>query len=284
MPNLLKVRPLTILTALLTSALSVNALSLPPGAKGGTTLPPGAGCNSLLAQALKSLPPGNWTLAITPYYGAEWQSLPVDVTSVTTEATKGLTAESVLLRNLSSKKVTAVRLRWYLREKRQTSALLRGETPLIDVNIPAEGEQRLSHGVVTFAAVSQPLVKEGKISGNYVIEILASSAVYEDGSVWNVSQVLNGEPTWQVGQERKQAVISRPEQGTPDILLNGTLVNSYVKTTGTLPKPQGCQDQHCGFCGACSCYQCIPADGSCCGVNTCTSCTNARCLRVGCQF
>jgi hypothetical protein len=271
--------------AFLITILSVGVPLLTAGAEEISTDEPGTSCNLSLAQALKSLPAGNWTLSITPYFGPGWDAIPVDVSSVTTEATKGLTAESVLLRNLDTRKVVGIKFRWYLREKQGSTALQKGETPLLDANIPAGGEQRLSYDVVTFSAIAPSIAKGGKLNGDFTIEVLAGSVIYEDGSVWNVDQILKGEPTWQVGgKPRKEAIISRPDHGMPDIILNGTMVMGYVKTTGTLPSPQGCQDQSCDYCASCNCYQCNPAGGGYCRVNSCTSCTNSRCLRSGCTF
>lgn len=276
---------LVVSAAFLALVLSIGAFVLTAGAKGTPAGLAGASCNMSLAQALKSLPSGSWTLSITPYYGTGWDALPVDVSSVTTEAKKGLGVEEVLLRNLGPQKVTGVKFRWYLREKQQGSALRQGETPVVDLDIPAGGQQKLSYGVVSFSEIARPLAKEGKLNGDFVIEVLASGVIYEDGSTWNVSQVLKGEPAWQVGgRRRKEAVINHPDGGPPDITLSGMPVASYVKTSGALPAPQGCQDQDCGFCSQCSCYQCVPAAGSCCRVNSCTSCTNARCGRAGCLF
>jgi hypothetical protein len=265
--------------------LSAGASLLAAGAKGTPAGRPGISCDLSLAQALKSLPSGNWTLSITPYFGTGWDALPVDVSNVTTEATKGLSVENVLLRNLSPQKVTGVKFRWYLREKQGSSALRQGETPLLDVDIPAGGQLKFSYCVASFAEIARPLAKEGKLNGDFVIEVLASGVVYEDGSKWNVREVLKGDPAWETGgKQRKVAVISHPDNAAPDITLNGTPVASYVKTAGVLPAPQGCQDQDCGFCSQCSCYQCVPASGACCRVNSCTSCTNARCGRQSCLF
>ena len=176
--------------------LSVGAALLRSRAKEAPTVQAGKSRNLLLAQALKSLPPGNWTLSITPYYGTGWDSIPVDVASVTTDATKGLSVDNVLLRNLNSQKVISIKFRWYLRERQQSSALRQGETPFLDVSIPPKGQQRLTYGVASFSEIAKSVAKDEKVDGDFLIEVLVSSITYEDGSTWSINQVLSGEPTW----------------------------------------------------------------------------------------
>lgn len=146
---------------------------------------------------VSGIPLGKWSLAVRPYIGNGWDSIPVDVTSVTTEARKGLTADKVLLRNLSSRRVTGLKLQWYLKEKQQNALLLRDETPFINVDIPAAGDLRLEYPVVTFAKIYKPLLRGGELAGNYVLEIAVGNIVYEDGSSWEINEVLKGGiPTW----------------------------------------------------------------------------------------
>ncbi len=216
------------------------------------------------------IPLGKWSLSIRPYTGEGWDSVPVDVTSTTTDARKGLTAEKFLLRNITSRRVMSVKLQWYLLEKQQNTLLSRGETAPINADIPADGTFRLEYPAVTFAKIYQPLLKGAELTGNYVIEIAVGSITYEDGSMWEINRIFkDGKPTWENARN----------SGCPA----STASSRHHVAAGFRTEPQ-CQDQNCYYCPNCGCYQCIEAAGSCCRVNSCTSCTSARCLKNGCQF
>jgi len=143
-----------------------------------TAAPPAANGQNEKAK----LPPGNWTLATGPYTGAGHETLPVDVFSVTTDAGRGLTVTRVSLLNRTSRDVSAVKLRWYLKDKAQNQLLLEGETQSIDVAIPAGKEQTLSFPVVSFARICGPLVKGGILTGNYRLEVAVGEVTYAEAS------------------------------------------------------------------------------------------------------
>lgn len=139
-------------------------------------------------QKRSLLPTGNWTLSAGPYSGSGHESVPVDVFSVTTDAAGGLTVTSVSLFNRSSRDVSAVKLHWYLKEEEQSQALLEGDTQLIDIDVPAGKEQVLSFPVVSFARVSKSLLRGGKLTGNYRLEIAVSEVNYADASARSVGK------------------------------------------------------------------------------------------------
>jgi hypothetical protein len=114
--------------------------------------------------------------------------MPVDLVSITTDSRKGLTAEEFLLRNNTSKKVTFVRLKWFLKTKEKDTVLLQGETPLISVDISAGKDFRLEYPAVTFANIYQSLMKGGQLTGNYVLQLTVGNVTYEDGSVWQLTR------------------------------------------------------------------------------------------------
>lgn len=195
--------------------------------------------------------------------------MPIDLVSTTVDAKKGLTAEKFLIRNNSSNRVIALKLKWFVKAKEGDGVLLQGESPVIGVDIGAGKDFRLEYPVVTFAKIYKPLMKGGELSGNFVIQITVSSATYEDGSVWELTQLLkDGIPTW----------LNVPGPECKSTTASGTDKNHATTVM------QGCQDQNCYFCPACGCYQCIEASGQCCRVNTCSSCTSAKCLKSGCGF
>ena len=135
------------------------------------------------------LPQGKWTLSAGSYSGTDYKNMPVDVFSVTTDATKGLSIVSVSLQNRTSKDVSAVKLRWYLKDNDQKQVLQEGDTPLIDIDIPAMKTQTLSYPVVSFARIHRPFLRGITLQGNYRIEIAVSEVHYADGSIWNISQI-----------------------------------------------------------------------------------------------
>jgi hypothetical protein len=130
------------------------------------------------------LPQGNWTLTATPYLESSYQSNPVVIHSVTTEANKGLTVTKVGILS-RSKNVSAVRLRWYLSTESNPEVILQqGETPEIQIGGGARaGEVReIEYPVVTFAK----LYKAGEVlNGNFVISIGVSAVKYDDGASWS---------------------------------------------------------------------------------------------------
>ena len=220
-------------------------------------------------DAVTGIPIGPWSLSVGPYTGKGWDAMPVDLVSTTVDAKKGLTAEKFLLRNNSSKNVTSVKLKWFLKVKDEDTVLLQGESPVIGADILDGKDFRLEYPVVTFAKIYKPLLKAGELTGNYLIQVTVSSATYEDGSVWQLTQLLkDGMPTW----------LNVPQPNCTATTSAG-MVKNHVSVT-----VQGCQDQQCYFCPQCSCYQCLEASGSCCRVNSCTSCTSAKCLKAGCGF
>jgi len=105
------------------------------------------------AETPGELPPGNWTLSAMPSWREDHRTAPLFVASVTMNAGKGLTIESVTLKNRSSKAVEAVRLKWEVATRDDLdSVLLQGETPWIQIpqGIPpgGQGSGRLSCGLV----------------------------------------------------------------------------------------------------------------------------------------
>lgn len=66
------------------------------------------------AQAQGTLPPGDYTFSTKPYMGPGFESLPVMVTSVTTEAALNGGVSMVAVKNGTSRRLEAVRLGWYV--------------------------------------------------------------------------------------------------------------------------------------------------------------------------
>jgi hypothetical protein len=199
---------------------------------------------SLGSNAQTQLPPGKWTFAAGPYSGPGYESIPVDVFSVTTRVDRGLTTNSVGLKNRTTKDVVSVRLHWYLTDIGQGRLVREGETPLVGVDLPAGKQQALNYPVASFAKILKPLLKGGSLSGNYRLEIAVSEVQYADEVSW-----LMGEP------------------------------NAFrVKAAYRQPLFEGCQSQGCVYNAEAGSYICAAHDGTYCSVgNNGNSCTESRC-------
>lgn len=139
------------------------------------------------APLSQAFPRGNWSVSSHPYLGADSESAPVIVTSVTSEAKKGIAVTKVGLDNQSQANVAAIKLTWQLSsEQNAGKVLLQGQTPYItrDGGLPAGSSLVLRFPVVAFAKIYQPLVRNAALDGNFRIDILVSEILFEDGSKW----------------------------------------------------------------------------------------------------
>lgn len=194
-------------------------------------------------DARAPLPPGRWTFSAGPYYGPGNESIPVDVFSVTTDASRGLTISKVSLLNRSAKEVAAIKLHWYLTGGAQGGVLQEGDTPFVDVFIPAGGRQSLEYPVVSFARVHKSLLRAGKLTGDYRIEVAVSEVEYADQSKWKYDRTTS----------------------------------SSTHHSAALPQ-MGCQGQGCTFIVNIGSYVCMAHEGTFCSVtNKGQSCTESRC-------
>jgi len=106
-----------------------------------------------------------------------------------------------ILRNRSQTPVTAVQLRWILVRNQDRSVisqkgytpdavLLEGHTPPIELSIPKESLRRMDFSIISFAAVTKNLAKEGILTGDYFLVVGVYEVLFEDGSVWNAGPVV----------------------------------------------------------------------------------------------
>lgn len=133
------------------------------------------------------LPPGKWIITAHPYLGPMYESQPVKVIGVVSNAAKGYKVTNVGLKNTSSKVVSAVKLTWYVSsEQTGNTVLLQGETQPVSLEggLPIGKSQYVKTPVVSFGRVSKPLLKEGALHGTYRIEVAVTGILYEDGSMW----------------------------------------------------------------------------------------------------
>jgi len=99
------------------------------------------------------------------------------------------------LKNRSQQSVTSVRLRWILiRYKDQSvitqrgytteNVLQEGYTPAIELRIPKESVGQSDFSIITFAAVTKNLAREGILTGDYFLLVGVYEVLFEDGLVW----------------------------------------------------------------------------------------------------
>lgn len=134
-----------------------------------------------------TLPPGKWTISSHPYLGPMYESQPVKVIGVISNATKGYKVTHVGLMNTSSKVVSAVKLSWYVSsEQTGNTVLLQGETQPVSLKggLPVGKSEYFKMPVLSFGRVSKPLLKEGALHGAYRMEVAVTGILYEDGSMW----------------------------------------------------------------------------------------------------
>lgn len=131
-------------------------------------------------------PPGKWTLEHPVISRLGLEDAPLRITSVTGDVKNGGTIVAVRLKNNSGKAVTAVKFSWYLfRDQEPQKILRKGESPVIGVADFSSGSSRdVDYPIVSFGNVYKPLVKDGKLTGDFVLEVAVSEIIYEDGSKW----------------------------------------------------------------------------------------------------
>lgn len=143
--------------------------------------------NSTWAQPDYRLPPGDWTLAAGPYWGPGYQTIPVDVYSVLTDASKGLAVKQVGLQNRTDRTVSSLRFLWEItQDKVPSQVLLQGSTPIITLEkaIPPKKDYDLHFPIVTFATIVHQLTRTGSLQGHYRILVLISEVHFGDGTSW----------------------------------------------------------------------------------------------------
>lgn len=193
----------------------------------------------------RQVTPGRWTLSAGPYFGPGHESLPVDVYSVTTNADRGHTVTQVKLNNRTAKDAVAVNLHWYLRDGDSGRLLLEGDTPLIELALPAGQRRTLEYPVISFGRIARSLLKERDFSGNFRIEVVAGQVVYADGSS-------------AAGVRRDLSFIPAAFGPKPSLY-------------------SGCSKQRCEWSNDHESYRCLDSTNSESCMNQGSSCTNERC-------
>lgn len=236
-------RVLTLITIL-------TALAMVPFASSRTSIQ-----SQSQSKTTDTLPPGKWMLAggTTRKRGSK-----VDLYKVLTEADKGLTTTEVWLENRTNRGVVAVKIGWRLYERSNPEAgLLNGETPKF-IGVPlSPGERRVvTYPVVSFVKIYQPLLRNGRLEGNYRIELFVTEVLYDDGT-------LDGASTWNL----RLTVNAKDSE---------TLI-AKVSSKAAEPPEEGCPNQECMWSNSEQCERCYTNGGSTCSWKSCTSCLEGRC-------
>lgn len=206
-------------------------------------------------STITALPPGNWTLTCGP---SRTRGEVVDLYSVATDASKGLTITEVSLENRSNQDVAAVRIGWklYDRSQRQT-ILLSGETADFLGVALGPGEKRIiTFPVVSFAKIYRPLLRGGKLEGQYKIELWVTEVKFDAPNPAQSTAPMSFFATWNA--------------------------NSTVRVLKTTSRPapaktEGCPNQECGWSSQDHCEKCYGETGSTCAWTDCTHCASGRC-------
>lgn len=132
------------------------------------------------------LPHGNYTASCGPFMGTGYESLPVLVTSVTSDL-NGISVTKVGIENRTDKRLAAVRLVWYLSSQDTPQDILQqGRTKLLNLRrgggIEAGETREVITPVVAFANIYKPLLRGGVVNGKYLIQVAVGEVRYEDGS------------------------------------------------------------------------------------------------------
>src|ERR1041385_2420659 len=201
-------------------------------------------------QSKPILPPGNWTLACGP---RRTPGEVVDLYSVSTDAAKGLTVTEVSLENRSTQEVAAVKigLKLYERSNRQT-VLLSGETPDFLGVALAPGEKRvITFPVLSFSKIYRPLLRGGKLEGQYKIELWVTDVKFEA-------------PNPDQGDRRVNLLVSSWHGNA------NTRVVKVISRPATPKDDFGCPNQECGWSNQDQCEKCYGETGSTCAWTDCT--------------
>ena len=211
------------------------------------------------SRSQNDLPEGNWILSCGP---SRTRGSVVDLYMVGSDASNGIKVTDVWLENRSSQDVAAVKIGWKLYERSNPSRILMsGETPQFLGVILAAGEKRVAtFPVVSFAKIYGPLLRNGRIEGNYKIELWVTEVLF-DGSNAGLAQSTSfpvHKTSWKDAKTDKVTkVASRPAPETDDDF--------------------GCPNQECGWSNPQSCYTCFNNQGSSCSWSNCSYCRSGRC-------
>ena len=138
----------------------------------------------------KEGPPGKWLVGAIPNKTQRTKNrAPVFVVDTVSFMASGritnLIVAGVTLLNAAHQPVKTVALKWSLIDADSQAIVAHGRTDSFRVDIDARRARKVKCPYVNFAKISQPLVKNGTLSGNFKLEIGVNSVRFADESSWD---------------------------------------------------------------------------------------------------
>jgi hypothetical protein len=132
------------------------------------------------------LPKGEWSATHSIPSGLGFQNPAAEVISNRGDARQGLQVSVLELKNRSSKTIATVRFGWYIYRKDSPAEILAsGRSPIIGIdNFRPGNVATLNYPVVRFAEAIEPFVSDGKLSGDFNIEVAVIEVQFDDETVW----------------------------------------------------------------------------------------------------
>ena len=204
-------------------------------------------------------PAGNWNLGCGP---TSTPGALVDLYMVGTDSSNGVKVTDLWLRNRTTQDVAAVKIAWKLYERSNPSkTLISGETPqFVGVALAVAEKRVISFPVVSFAKIYGPLMRDGRVDGNFRIEVWVSEVQFDSANVetGNSSSFSVRKAGWRKGATNFLRVSSKQVTEVDD---DGA----------------ACQNQECGWANRQQCYTCFNNTGSTCSWSNCNYCKSGRC-------
>jgi hypothetical protein len=153
----------------------------------------------------------------------------------------GLGITKVEIKNLTPNAISAVRLNWILFEGQGRDDILRqGRTPLIAISegLPSGQKQVLEYSVVSFVKLAKRLLKDGRLYGQFRIEVKVAEVVYEDGTLSEVTQRIDDPNVNAIASP--SPVPSCPQQGCG--LAHPPSGSDYYTCVNTTGEMQWCEN------------------------------------------
>lgn len=246
------------LTPTLTKAIALSLL-------GGVIWSTALGRSAKKSQ--NELPKGSYTVSCQPYTGADFTSLPVLVTGVTSGTGNGIQIEKVEVENKSTHVVDKLRFSWYLFAKENPDAILRqGQTKLLGIpgGVKPGEIVEILFPVITFAKAAKLWnTNNVPLAGKFVIQVAVNEVTFDKGSARKLLAHSRGKPR----QARFAKALYRPNS-TPSSQPQIYCPNQSCEIVTSEGVPVG--------------YTCAGATGqSCTNAANGQSCSSAICRREG---
>jgi len=105
------------------------------------------------------------------------------------------------LKNRSPKSVVSLQLRWILVRTQDRpviaqqgytteTVLAEGHTTPMELSIAKDGFRQTDFSLISFAAATQTLLKDGILTGDYALIVGVHQVLFEDGTMWQSTSIL----------------------------------------------------------------------------------------------